>query len=1460
MNSRALKKIFPALFFAATNASRGSSHLRRRRQLHANHCDNLTHIKGTACGYGGCQVLVEITGYGTCRKYCADHLRSCEGAWEETNDNCEILSKHDCDFEFNGTSDAICRCSSNADEENHHKVTTAIERKELQLAKISPISVKCGDLTQVGKTCTGGDDSTTCKVLVSQINRSMFKSCGMYCSFHGRKCYGAWEIQNRVRACSPHIRTSRSCKFKFTRYPDALCECSDGSDFFFEGDIDDWTPGDDNAGMLPPSFLANNDDFSELEEISELHSALPPSVPSFLPSIRVSVYPTIRPSGQPSKVLLETLSYSPTHLVTLGTSYSLDFLESLSMSPSHSGSSISSLLGPNFIPSTDVRPENPASSSASLSISPSPFGSSISSLLDPTFIPSTDIPFENPAPSSTTSSSIPANHSFSAPTIVPITKPTVTSSSTPALPSGKSISSPYLFPSMVPPRFPTTFPSNEPSSRPYRFPSRSPMSDLSSIPSSFPSYHPFFAPVGISSTKPTGTPSSARGLLSGNPISDPSLGPSMIPSQFPTSFPSLTRSTEPTSISSRGPLNNTPAISSFFPSFHPSFGPTVVPPTEPKSTPSSTPVLPSGTPSSTLSLIPSMVPSQFLTYFPSLTLSTETTLSPSVSPSRGPLNNPSAILSFFPSFYPSSMRTVIPSTKPTSTPSYSPVLPSGSSSSAPSLVPSTNPSQFPTYFPSLTPSTEPLSGPSGIPSQGPMNNASSKPTSFPSYYTSSASTVIPLTQPTGTLAYAPVLPSGRPTIAASLMPSTAPSHLPISFRSMIPSTELSSALEEKVSMIKYQEDQQETPPTESPTDEILMILNRAKESCKKLKDVKKFCGDGCEVLANIKKYKTCGKYCAAHELSCVGAWEEKDNDCVRKKKHDCSDNFSKFTSDALCRCFLSPSVSPSRRPTNDQSPIPLSFPTLLPSTQVTSTPSNTLVFLGPTTDLSTELLTTRMNEPSTTTSFSHSNVTASQIHLRKEPFPLKSKHDKNTLALQMEKKVSMNIHKENPQEIPQAVSSANRISIVSETAKESCKRLKDVKKRCGNSCEVLANIEKYKTCSKYCAAHGLLCEGAWEEKDNDCVREKKHNCYDNFSKFTSDALCKCFIHKAPVSINRSDSNALAYGHIKERECPTKTVSRKAYPQYPKEGTNYDEISMIAFSKQTWQDEPVVWIANDGSNNSIYASLLHSGKSLCTVDMKYTVMPSTDLESISLGPCGASKTPICLFVADTGNNPANVCKDDVCKKGRKITNFFKFEEPDIEKCVNTEKLSVDVARLPVQYYDTHTKLSKNADSEAMFVDYTGDDAGGMPGDIYVLTKWYKNPSLVRIHKYPSSLHQKVMYGQSLQPYEMSSVDLSIQTRLQKSIWTGADMSTDGSLILLRTYSASYTWRRNSYESVAKALKNKPCSNFFRSVKTKEFAKYESAAFYPNRNAIVEISECFKKKYGECTPEVTVIEFE
>ncbi|CAJ1371552.1 unnamed protein product [Effrenium voratum] len=63
------------------------------------------------CSDDGCTVLAGGMLSRTCRQYCLEHHLDCVAAWEDSDDDCNILASLTCDQIYDGTPDLICQCA-----------------------------------------------------------------------------------------------------------------------------------------------------------------------------------------------------------------------------------------------------------------------------------------------------------------------------------------------------------------------------------------------------------------------------------------------------------------------------------------------------------------------------------------------------------------------------------------------------------------------------------------------------------------------------------------------------------------------------------------------------------------------------------------------------------------------------------------------------------------------------------------------------------------------------------------------------------------------------------------------------------------------------------------------------------------------------------------------------------------------------------------------------------------------------------------------------------------------------------------------------------------------------------------------------------------------------------------------------------------------------------------------------
>jgi len=634
-------------------------------------------------------------------------------------------------------------------------------------------------------------------------------------------------------------------------------------------------------------------------------------------------------------------------------------------------------------------------------------------------------------------------------------------------------------------------------------------------------------------------------------------------------------------------------------------------------------------------------------------------------------------------------------------------------------------------------------------------------------------------------------------------------------------------------------------------------LNDSIASCGDLTPPGTRCNGGCTVLVNDLRstYQSCENYCHGHNRKCVGAWDADDYSCRAKNMSSCDFNFTSNLDgppDALCKCstdlFQKATSGTSKFFAVSSSDVPSDVP---PSAPLRDVPS---------------VVTTSSNVPTS------SKVPTSPDVLSDVPSSAP-----NDVPSVVPSDVPSSVLSSSPSDVPSDVPSSTPSKRPERRPVEdpTCGNLTRVRLRCNGKCTVLVNdlSSTYQSCENYCQGHNRQCVGAWNtDEKSSCKVKETYGCDFKFTH-TSDALCRCstelFQNDSGSSTKRKndssgessifsknleflneDSNKIAFPPTVQPKCPEDEVSQAGYKQFPSPtGRHYDEISMIAVSKQLWHGQPVIWIANDKDENHVYASALYTGENLCSVELPYKM--DNDIESMSIGPCNTDRTTSCLYVANIGNNLAQSCKGGSCNTGAALRSIFKFKEPDIHR--QSGKVEASIATLPINYMDISSP-SERADAESFFVDFTGDKNNGKPGDLYIVTKWNNSRPLTRLFKYPVEFHENANYGETSEVY---SPQATTSSTLKKRRWTDADMSVDGSLIAVRDSKRVYFFTRSSSESVAEALKKKPCKYVHKTPRSKSYSQFEAVGFIPYQNAFAEISECKRSNYGVCDPHAYVV---
>ena len=188
---------------------------------------------------------------------------------------------------------------------------------------------------------------------------------------------------------------------------------------------------------------------------------------------------------------------------------------------------------------------------------------------------------------------------------------------------------------------------------------------------------------------------------------------------------------------------------------------------------------------------------------------------------------------------------------------------------------------------------------------------------------------------------------------------------------------------------------------------------------------------------------------------------------------------------------------------------------------------------------------------------------------------------------------------------------------------------------------------------------------------------------------------------------------------------------------------------------------VLWTHNDSGDDARLLAVTTSGRTVAEVALANA--ENVDWEDVSAGPGGA------LLVGDIGDNAAE----------RATVTVYRVPEPRASATVAV------AARHELRYPDGAR------DAEALLYDRAG-------AAVVIVTKSFGGEAGVYVARRPSSRRVTTLR-------RSGTVVLGVGGAV-----TAGDVSADGRTIVLRTYDRAHVWRRRAGESVARALRRRPCS--------------------------------------------------
>jgi hypothetical protein len=208
----------------------------------------------------------------------------------------------------------------------------------------------------------------------------------------------------------------------------------------------------------------------------------------------------------------------------------------------------------------------------------------------------------------------------------------------------------------------------------------------------------------------------------------------------------------------------------------------------------------------------------------------------------------------------------------------------------------------------------------------------------------------------------------------------------------------------------------------------------------------------------------------------------------------------------------------------------------------------------------------------------------------------------------------------------------------------------------------------------------------------------------------------------------------------------------------------DEVSGITASYQT---PKTIWVEEDSGNPNSISLLTTSGKFLGDVSIEFVANRDWEDMSISNGPINGAHY---IYLADIGDN----------KKQYNTKYIYRFPEPIVT-------LSSSPFHSHLSSYDiiSFTLPDGIKNCEAVMID---------PAtlDIYVISK--DDEATIYVARYP-------------QPINTSFILEKVGTLPIFKV-TAADISPDGTEILIKNYTQIFYWKRNLNSSISSTLKQQP----------------------------------------------------
>jgi len=272
--------------------------------------------------------------------------------------------------------------------------------------------------------------------------------------------------------------------------------------------------------------------------------------------------------------------------------------------------------------------------------------------------------------------------------------------------------------------------------------------------------------------------------------------------------------------------------------------------------------------------------------------------------------------------------------------------------------------------------------------------------------------------------------------------------------------------------------------------------------------------------------------------------------------------------------------------------------------------------------------------------------------------------------------------------------------------------------------------------------------------------------------------------------------------------PTVACAREPHEIGRIQDVRLDEVSGIVESRR---DPRVLFVHNDSGDSPRFFAIDRAGQVLAELVLE-TVPLLIDAEDIAAGP-GPDGAPY-LYLGDTGNNFASF---GIGIPRRKAV-LYRIPEPAIPSDARSVRLSITEA-FPIVF----TFPEGPCDVEAFFVD-------PWSGDLFLIGKQPDGHSQIL------SASAAMLSAGGGQLQLLGSLRFGAPPLTGSSMPTSADISRDGTRILVRTYSSVWMFRRHAGESILSALQGPPMA-----LPAPRERQGEAIGFIDGDHAFVTVSE-------------------